>query len=38
MSADVRLENVWIKFGSFVAAREVELTISGGEFFSFLGP
>ncbi|GJL80675.1 MAG: spermidine/putrescine import ATP-binding protein PotA [marine bacterium B5-7] len=38
MSADVRLENVWIKFGSFVAAREIELTIKGGEFFSFLGP
>lgn len=38
MSADVRLENVWIKFGSFVAAREVDLTIADGEFFSFLGP
>lgn len=38
MSADVRLENVWIKFGSFVAARDVDLTIAGGEFFSFLGP
>ncbi len=38
MSADVRLEDVWIKFGSFVAAREIDLTIKGGEFFSFLGP
>jgi spermidine/putrescine transport system ATP-binding protein len=38
MSADVRLENVWIKFGSFVAARNVDLTITDGEFFSFLGP
>ncbi len=38
MSADVRLENVSIKFGSFVAARDIDLTIAGGEFFSFLGP
>ncbi len=38
MSADVRLENVSIKFGTFVAARDVDLTIAGGEFFSFLGP
>lgn len=38
MSADVRLENVSIKFGTFVAARDIDLTITGGEFFSFLGP
>ncbi len=38
MSADVELKDVWIKFGEFVAAREVDITIKGGEFFSFLGP
>ena len=38
MSADVELEDVWIRFGNFVAAREVNITIEGGEFFSFLGP
>ena len=38
MSADVELNDVWIKFGDFVAAREVNITIQGGEFFSFLGP
>ncbi|MEM7294969.1 MAG: ATP-binding cassette domain-containing protein, partial [Pseudomonadota bacterium] len=38
MSADVQLENVWIRFGDFVAAREANLTIKAGEFFSFLGP
>ena len=38
MSADVELKDVWIKFGDFVAAQEVNITIQGGEFFSFLGP
>lgn len=38
MSADVRLEQVWIRFGSFVAVRDVSIHIDGGEFFSFLGP
>jgi spermidine/putrescine transport system ATP-binding protein len=38
MSADVDLENVWIKFGEFVAARDVNIKIKEGEFFSFLGP
>jgi spermidine/putrescine transport system ATP-binding protein len=38
MSADVELKDVWIKFGEFVAARDVNITIQGGEFFSFLGP
>jgi spermidine/putrescine transport system ATP-binding protein len=38
MSADVELKDVWIKFGDFIAAREVNITIRGGEFFSFLGP
>jgi len=38
MSADVRLENVWIRFGDFVAASEVNLHIQEGEFFTILGP
>ncbi len=38
MSAGVDLENVWIKFGEFVAARDVNINIKEGEFFSFLGP
>jgi spermidine/putrescine transport system ATP-binding protein len=38
MSADVELDDVWIKFGDFVAVREANVTVKGGEFFSFLGP
>jgi len=38
MSAEVELEGVWVKFGEFVAAREIDVLIEGGEFFSFLGP
>jgi spermidine/putrescine transport system ATP-binding protein len=38
MSADVELSNVWIKFGDFVAVRDANVTVKGGEFFSFLGP
>ncbi len=38
MSADVRLESVWIRFGDFVAAQDVNLHIQGGEFFTILGP
>ena len=38
MSADVLLDDVWIRFGDFVAAREADVHIAGGEFFSFLGP
>ncbi len=34
----VTLENVWIRFGDFVAVREANVEIDGGEFFSFLGP
>ncbi|MCP5085302.1 MAG: ABC transporter ATP-binding protein [Rhodobacteraceae bacterium] len=34
----VNLENVWIKFGDFVAVREANVNIKGGDFFSFLGP
>ena len=38
MSADVQLDDVWIRFGDFVAAREANIHIKEGEFFSFLGP
>ena len=38
MSADVQLEDVWIRFLDFVAARDVNIHIKEGEFFSFLGP
>lgn len=38
MSANVELSDVWIKFGEFVAARDVNIHIKEGEFFSFLGP
>ncbi|NNE24898.1 MAG: ABC transporter ATP-binding protein [Rhizobiales bacterium] len=34
----VDLQNMWIKFGDFVAVREANVNIKGGEFFSFLGP
>ena len=37
MSADVQLDNVWIRFGDFVAARDINIHIKDGEFFSFLG-
>ena len=35
---DVNLDNVWIRFGDFVAVREANVNIHGGDFFSFLGP
>ena len=38
MSAGVQLEDVWIRFGDFVAVREANIDIKAGEFFSFLGP
>ncbi len=38
MTSEVALENVWIRFGDFVAARDINITIRAGEFFSFLGP
>ena len=38
MSADVELQNVSVKFGSFYAAKNVSVKIQKGEFFSFLGP
>ena len=38
MSADVTLENITVKFDEFTAVKDVDITIKGGEFFSFLGP
>lgn len=38
MSVDVKLEDVWVRFGSFTAVKNANVTIRGGEFFSFLGP
>ncbi len=34
----VELENLWIRFGEFVAVRDASVNINGGDFFSFLGP
>jgi len=34
----VELQDVWIRFGDFVAVREANVNIEGGSFFSFLGP
>ena len=34
----VCLQDVWIRFGDFVAVREANVEIEGGAFFSFLGP
>ncbi len=38
MSADIDIENVTIRFGDFLAVKNVSLKIAGGEFFSILGP
>ncbi len=34
----VELENLWIRFGEFVAVRNANVCVNGGDFFSFLGP
>jgi len=34
----VDLQDMWIRFGDFVAVREANVHIKGGDFFSFLGP
>ena len=34
----VDLEELWIRFGDFVAVRDANVNIKGGDFFSFLGP
>ncbi len=33
----VDLQDMWIKFGDFVAVRDANVHINGGDFFSFLG-
>ncbi len=38
MSQDIELDHVTMRFGNFVAVKDVSLTIKAGEFFSFLGP
>ena len=38
MSADVELKDVSVTFGNFYAAKNVNVKINEGEFFSFLGP
>ena len=37
-AAEVRLINLWKKFGEVEAVRDVNLMIGGGDFFTFLGP
>jgi len=37
-ATEVRLINLWKKFGGVEAVRDVNLTIEGGDFFTFLGP
>ena len=38
MTADVELDAVTVRFGTFTAAQDISLRIAPGEFFSFLGP
>lgn len=37
-ATEVRLINLWKKFGEVEAVRDVNLKIEGGDFFTFLGP
>ena len=37
-ATEVRLINLWKKFGEVEAVRDVNLTIEGSDFFTFLGP
>ncbi len=34
----VELDSLWVRFGDFIAVRDANASIEGGEFFSFLGP
>ena len=36
--AMIKLENIEVKFDSFVALKEINIDIQEGEFFTFLGP
>src|SRR5882724_834161 len=38
MGENIELDHITMRFGDFTAVRNVDLTISSGEFFSFLGP
>jgi spermidine/putrescine transport system ATP-binding protein len=38
MTADVELNNVSIRFGTFTAVKQASFKINSGEFFSILGP
>lgn len=38
MTKDITLDHVSVTFGDYTAVDDAHLTISGGEFFSFLGP
>jgi len=38
MTADVELDGVTVRYGTFTAVDDVRLRIAPGEFFSFLGP
>ncbi len=38
MTADVELDALTVRFGTFTAVEQASLRIKGGEFFSFLGP
>ena len=38
MTADVELDRLTVRFGTFTAVEDLSLRIAPGEFFSFLGP
>ena len=38
MTANVELDGLTVRFGTFTAVEDASLRIEGGEFFSFLGP
>lgn len=34
----IDLKNIEVRFGDFVALKDINITIKEGEFFTFLGP